>query len=217
MDEDFSRILYLVLGFLAGIGGSIIVDRNRRHLDRKEFREALINELRELRLRLALVAIHVHMRRGTLDHERLRWVASICKGHQGPSELDGFNDLIASLPGLSEEQLKQTVVAFNAIRPPDIRSSYKHYYAPVLGARLGQLGSLPSRVQAILLDINAQLMLFNEEVDRAMHFFDMTFQSVGEENYRIAVENYGRGEVNIATCAKLIVDRISQLPDFQIS
>jgi hypothetical protein len=213
MDEEILRVLYLALGFLAGAFGSIITDRNRRALDRKEFWTALIHELRELRLRMALVALHVHMGHASLDNEFLKWLGGICGGHKGASDVQAINALIEKLPTCTDEQIKHMVGAFNSMKHADMRSSYKHYYAPVLAGKIAQLGSLPGPIQIVLLEIHAQLVLFNEEVDRTMKFFDMTFQKLAEGNHQIAVANYDQGSKNIGRSAKVIADRISEIPE----
>jgi hypothetical protein len=214
--RELQPYLMAALGFLFGMGGPIIHDRNRRRLDTQEFWQALLHELLELRLRMAFVALNVHIRHATLDLAFLKWIGKLCADHKGASDVTAVDELVQRLPALSDEEMTQTVAAFNARRNPNLRSSFKHYYTPVLTAKIAQLGSLPNRTQIILLEIVAQLAMFNEEVEHTMRFFDMTFENVRAENHEIAIANYDAGSKNIARVAKAIADRISEIPELAL-
>lgn len=215
MGEDLTRIAFVVLGFLLGLLGSFGQERFRRALDRQEFKTAIVSELYDLRLRLAFVAFHVRRVQLNVDHAFLRWLKPLCVP-RGADHHDTamVSRLIDQLLLADEQEVRALIQRFNNAQPPDQSGSFKKCYAPVLASKIGTLGSLPAALQALLVDIDARLRMFNEEVDRAFHFLDLTFTATGENHLR-ARANIESAERMIGKQAEIICDAISKVGDLQ--
>jgi hypothetical protein len=165
---------------------------------------------------MAFAAYGIRTENVTLDRAFLAWIKRICADHKGANDVTGVRDAVETLLALTDEDMARTVTAWNATKNPNKRTSFKHYYTPVLTVKIAQLGSLAHQTQIILLDIDAQLAIFNEEVDHTMRFFYMTFEATGD-NHGLAIANYNEGSKNIGQIAAVIANRISELPGLALS
>lgn len=213
MPEDLSNLAYLVLGFLFGLLGGFLQERFRRKLDREEFHNALVDELRELALRLAFIVFHVRRVKGGVDRAFLQWLSRFCRS---PNDIRPVAALVEQLLAASDEEIRQLIGMYNAAQPSDMTSDFKKFYAPVLSSRINQLGSLPAAEQLALLNVDARLRMYHEQIDRLTYFFDLTFTATGENHAR-AKANCDAAEGHVGRQAELICDAIAQLPWFQPS
>ena len=112
---------------------------------------------------------------------------------------------------LSDEEFAATVQE-NKARRLGLGLSLKKYSAPFLDSKLGQLSLLNVDLQARLLEVRAQLSMFNEEVEQARAYFKMTFdKSADEINHEVAIKNLNGCYLIAAKTAQRIAKHIGKI------
>src|SRR5437667_8317049 len=105
------EVAYLVLGWLFGLLSPQISDAIRRRYDRKRLISCFLDELKALRLKLALGAYRLRSHLGTVDDDFVAFLDPIIQGFEGPdidkSAFGAFN----TLKTLSNEQRRAIHVA----------------------------------------------------------------------------------------------------------
>lgn len=206
MFAAWSDLVLLLLGWLLGILSPAIVDGIRRRRETARVRSALRGELHELRYRMALAAYLLQMRFGTIDRKYLEWVRGAVSSYPGASQQDPTLRFVESQLGLPDDQI--AALAQHQKASSEGALSVKKYALPLLDARVGSLWELDEELQKHLLEVRANLDLFNEEVDQARYYFGLTFQNLGEENYRRVETNLVGCYLNIASRAEILVEKI---------
>ena len=88
----------------------------------------------------------------------------------------------------------------------------KKYTAPLLESKFALISSLDAPLQNRLLEIRTNLNLFNEEVEEARYYFQLTFNgSLSNQNREIATNNLKQCYLKVASSAKIVVNHISQI------
>ena len=78
------------------------------------------------------------------------------------------------------------------------------------------MSAMPARVQNVLLEIKVHLGICNEEVEQARVYQMLTFEELPTENHRRVVGNYKLAEKHIADRARILAEKISELPELRL-
>jgi hypothetical protein len=200
----------ILLGWLLGLLGPIIVGASQRRYREKEVREGILTELRDLRLRMAAAVYKLESRFGTYDRNLLQWLVTVFEAHTGPSDSTSILELLRKHAGLDDAQLQAVAERLSADASGGL--GVKKYHVPYLDSKMGELGIFAESERAMILDIRAQLALFNEEVDEARMYHKMTFDMAGSTvNHSIAETNVANAYRNLAKRARQVADRIDRV------
>lgn len=164
MSSVWNAVLFVFLGWLLGILGTIVADAIKRQHRNTEVRNAIFSELSEARFRLAAVVYHMESRYGTYDRKLLEWTLPLIEHYRGPNPNARMAELIRKhLTTLTDAQLD--AIANHQKAEPEGGTAVKKYRIPYVESRLGDLGILDEQSQALILDIRSNFDLYNEEVD----------------------------------------------------
>jgi len=212
MDQE--KILFILLGWVLGLASPLIVDEIRRWRERRDIRATLRTELHELQYRLALVAWQVQLRLGHLDRALFEWFWPIVLGYKGIYADQNLIAIAKSLASVPPDQLDQQIAraAETAKAPPGSALVLKKHAASFLDSRVSSFSSLESALVSRLSEIRTQLSFFNEDVDQARFYFQLTYNSgLTDENRDRALHSLSLVQKGAATRCREIVDQIKKL------
>lgn len=118
---------------------------------------------------------------------------------------------------LSDLRLRMTAAvcvfeSHNVMHDPNKGLSVRKYRVPYLDSNVGDLGIFDEQSRAEILDVRAQLEMFNEEVDEARVYQKMTFDLHDSViNHPIACQLVQNSYKNLGQRAKQIADRIGSI------
>jgi hypothetical protein len=195
------ELVSLALGWLLGLLSLPIGDAIRRRYERRQLIAALKAELVELRYTMALVADNMRSTTGTRDDAFLGWLESTVVAYTGadpeqPKFLAALRLLKKQLAGATPPKRTAATSGLNL----------KTYDLPFLDSQVHRLSICPMAFQQQVLQIKAQLDLFNSETDFLMRQFELTFnpsldagnRSIVQTNLQSGYARLGRSAINIA-------------------
>lgn len=201
----------IILGWLLGLLSPTIVNGIQRHYRQREIQQGIVTELADLRFRMAAAAWMFESRFGTYDRALVNWLIPILEGYKGPTEITQLLESVKKLATLDDQTFR--AIAVHQKAKPGGGLNVKKYRVPYLDANIGQLGIFSEQARAAILDVRAQLDLFNEEVDEARLNYKMTFELTDPTNHAAAVQNVETCYKNLGQKAKHIADRIGPVLD----
>lgn len=207
---DFiEKLSLLVLGWLLGLLGPIIVDAIRRRRENALGREAILGELGELGCILALAAYGVRTTQGTVDRKFLEWLRSQLEKSETSDQIKEFALTVPKQLSWSDEDLAKAVRYMSS--EDGKGATLQKYPVPLLDARVSALWSFDTSFQRALLEIRQNLHLLDDLVDRSRKYHDLTFANLDEENHRLVEENFNQVCGQYAERAKRVVDLIRKV------
>ena len=208
-----TNIFYLLLGWILGLLSALIspilVDKIKKHFNKKEFKAGIFAELKELKYRLAVNVFQIISKYGTLDKDLLNWLRPLVEESKGTYSKDSL-DAIEKLLKFNDEHFKTLneyakLHALSAI-------SLKKYHLPFLDSKIGELSLFDMEFQNKIFEIRAQISFLNENIEQSQFFYEKTFDStLNIENHKIINQNLRDSYQNISNNAKVIIDLISKL------
>jgi hypothetical protein len=186
------------LGLLGHRPIKLIQDQMRR----REFRQALIPELDELRLKLAYNVFLVGSRHHTLTRATMVWLRDILTEYRGIRRDRGIEDMVTRFSALTDEQLRQLPG-----EEPGRSLAFKKYSLAFTSSILPALSLFPTAVQRRIVEICAVLTQLNEEIERIWFWHVKTFDtSLSQANAQVvrdsveqSIREVGRMSQDIAT------------------
>lgn len=207
------KVLYLLLGWALGLLGPAVVEAIRRKREVIPVRKALLDELHELKYRLAISAYQTERRFGTISKPYLQWLRNIVIAYKGRKPKDSILTFIDGELALSDEQF--AILTKRELANADGGLALKKYLAPLLDSRIPSLWFFDSSFRQRLLDVRAELDLLNEEIDQAQYYFGLTFTKLEEDNRARVDCNLTEAYRQIAKRAKVAVEKIGELEGCQ--
>lgn len=197
------ELLYLLLGWALGLLSPVIVERILRIYSRNEFMEAVVTELRDVRLRLVLTAYRCRSHLGTVDDRFADWVQPIMETYQGHPEMEprAF-EAFRNIKALPEANRR----AFHLSRRlPGVSPRLSKFALEFLANQIGQISKCPLEFQVRLGSVRAQLEFYNDQVEFVTRMYDLTFdQAITGENRDAVLGNLERGYEKVADRAELV-------------
>ncbi len=167
-------------------------------------------ELIELRYRIATAAYFIQLRLGRVTRETLLWVRPIVVSYTGLNRSETLLQSIDKTLELTDAQI--ATLAQSTKFQADGALGLKKYTAALLDSKFALISALDTQLQNQLLELRVHLSLFNEEVDQARYYFQLTFSSgISEQNYKRAITNLSGCYKNAADRGKMIADQIAKI------
>lgn len=202
-----SELVALILGWLFGLLSLPISDSIRRGYERKTLAKAIKSELVELRYTIALVADNMKSATGTQDDTFLDWLEATVASYTGSD---------AEQPGFLAAVRQLRIKLAGAI-PPKRPSSgsglhLKVYDLPFLASQVQRLSIFSIEFQQQVLQVKAQLDLFNADMTFLMRQYELTFNpSLDATNRAIIQANLQSGYAKGGRSAIHIADLIGRV------
>lgn len=160
--EAFEKIAFLVLAWLFGLLGPVIVDAIKRRRENKLGRKAIKVELANLKIKLAFVCYSFEERQGTLTKQRLQWLINLLNSVSEDEEASSVKTTLTELLELPDDQLD---LYFANKKSPNGKSlTLQKYGTPLLDARVSALWTFDTGAQRTLLEIRSALDIISEIV-----------------------------------------------------
>lgn len=210
MIDVLEKIAFVFLGWLLATLSPIIADAIRRQCEVKETKKALLAELRELRYRLAIVTLRIEQDLGRVDRSLLEFMKPVIAGYSGSMPSESIVNFVDTMLVATDDQI--AALNDHTRKPANSGAHLKSYPAPFLENRLKVVSWLPTRVQAMMLEIHTQLHVFDSERENTEYYFRLAFDSgLTEENRTVVGINMNEGYKNVSKVAKVIIQRIGEL------
>lgn len=207
------EVLLVLLGWALGMGSTLIVAAIQRKEQLAEINGAILAELDELRNTLAWISFKIVARAGKVDRSYLSWFGQITNQYRGPKRDARFDEALAKLSHLSNEQLQAEVAT---IYPQGRAIGLKRLLTPAVTANLHHLGGFPEEYQRLLYDVVRQTEAINQEIAQADHFFKLTFDTSLDAAKRAIVQsNIEESYWMINKVARWIIESIDRLAQYK--
>lgn len=207
----FEKIGLLVIGWLLGLLGPLIVDRARRDRDNEMGRVAILSELRDVGRILAIAAYGVKSKEGSIDREFLEWLKSQL---EKPHALEKDTAMVERLNTFLAWTDKEIAERFMYMAREDGKAGMlQKYPVPLLDSRVSALWSFDTDFQRRLLDIKLRMHRLDDMVERQRKLHDLTFSKLEEENREAVKDNIRENAAFYAKNCILVVNLIANLPD----
>ena len=202
-------ILLVLFGWLLGLLAPPIQDRIRQKYRARELRVALMSELKELKVMMAVSSFAMWEYLGPLTDDQLEWSASVFQEYDGPLIKPTARQMILHLKELPAARRREL---FDQSPQVSTGPYPKEYGVPFLTAHIGDLSILPVAFQASTLHVKSQLDIFNQHVAFVQKRHDKTFDTgLSEANHQAILSDLSGGYEQLAEIAKRIVDVISAM------
>lgn len=150
-DSNTDKLFILVLGWLLGLLGSIIVDTIKRQRENVLGRRAILTELTELAGILATAAYGARMQLGTVDRVFMEWLIKTLEQCAITPELQALISRLRTHLSWTDKEIHEVV---QQIAADDGKGTVlQHYPVPLLDARVSALWSFDTSLQRQLLGI----------------------------------------------------------------
>jgi len=210
MTEDMlDKIVFLLLGWLLGLVGPIVVDGIRRKRENALGRAAILTELTELAVTLSTAAYGVRMSLGTVDRQFLESLKIFLEQHEVTTQQQKFVSHLRTQLSWTDEELKKVARYMSADEGKG--SMLQYYPVPLLDARVSALWSFDTSFQRKLLEIRRNVAILDDVVNRSRKYFDMTFTKLEGDNYQLVADNLNQTYALYAERAMIIVDLVKSL------
>lgn len=200
------EISYIILGWLLGILSPSIQRLISKEYDKDNLNKIILNNLRDLKKRLAPLPFLILPRYGKLDKEKFEWI----RNNVDIDFEEGIKEMLEQ--GTNQEmilnQLNETGLK------KDTLSYFKKMHLFAIDSHLGNFALIDSVGMAKVLEIRFLIEAFNEDVDNFREHLKMTFQSgITEANHEIVSQQLRNLSLDIADRSMHIVDKINIILD----
>lgn len=198
-------VTMLFLGWMLGLLSPVIVRSIEQRRNARATRNAINEELKELAVRLANVYSLIVVRFGDCKREDYKWLLSVIERCGKESRDPRFEEGLRKQLELNDEGFDAVVATQRAKENEGV--GLKKFRAPYLTAKVGDLSLFSEDDQRALLEILANLEIFNEEVDMARYYFDLTYnEALSKENQDQVRSSVMKSYLNVSARAKIVVD-----------
>lgn len=182
-DPTIERVALLVLGWLLGLLGPVIVDAIKRQRENKLGRVAIREELRQLQRRLATAVHSAESHLGTVTKERVRWTLKHLSTDADEKIRPGLETSLTWEDDMFREVTRRMAATGNGTL------RLQKYGTPLLDARVSALWTFDTEAQRLLLEIKTAIGFLDDAVEQTRYFNELTFKEMSSVNHKIAVES----------------------------
>lgn len=181
--EFVNTILSIIIGWGLGLFSPFIVKKFQLKRKKAELLNGILTELKDVRVKLVSLSFLLGKDAGKFDREFLEWCIPVFRDYEGPEQA---KDVLSSVEKLLEQSNDQIENIRKATAPPEgIGFSLKHYEIPFTQSKMSEITMLDINLQKIVLNVISHIDLLNAEIDVAMKYHFMTYDSsVSEENHK---------------------------------
>lgn len=206
--QMINNVVMIIIGWALGLLSPLIAEKAKLKKKKMQLLNAISIELHELRAKLACTS-YLLGKYAKFNREFLEWCFSILSDYKGTESVKNILNDIEKLLNLNDDQI-ESVRESTALRK-SMGLSLKHYEIPFTLSHAGELSILDIRTQNIILNIKFHIGSLNGEIDMAMKYHFMTYDSsISEENHEILLEDIKRTYVYIQKQAMLVTDKIGE-------
>jgi len=206
-----SSLLGVIVGWLLGIGSHFIIDDVKRRREERQLRATLRTEFGELQYRMAVVVITVEMKLGTTNRASIELIRPIVAAYEGMNRSEEVLKFIDSTLNATDKD----IIAMNKLSKlqSGVGISLQKYSIPMFEAKLGLLSLFEHnpQLQSQLLEVRLGLNMFNDLVDRARYFLELTFSNTSPTNHPRAVEGQDASCKLAVERAKILIRQIGKI------
>ncbi len=179
------KLGYLILGWLLGLLSPLIVRRINRFYSKRELYDGIKTEIVECQFRIVLLAYLLASRAGKFDREFLEWCLPYLEKYQGDEPKEMMIKAIRSSLDLEDEEIRR-VIELKRSEETGRGLNLKKFHLPFLGSKIAEISSFKINLQNIVYELTSRIQLVNEEIESAIRYFNMTFDSsISDENQRL--------------------------------
>ncbi|MBI5048653.1 MAG: hypothetical protein HZB54_06875 [Deltaproteobacteria bacterium] len=208
------NILYLILGWLLGLLSPQIVDKIKQYYTKQELFNGIKTEIKETQYRLICTAHILGMRAGKCDREYLEWCLPYFENYEGNQPTENIKKAIKDLLNKKNEDIDQAVLILRK-KDEGIGLSLKEHHLPFLESKFSNISMFNIELQNILHEINTRIRLLNEETEKAIKYFFMTFDTnQSEENHKLIKNNIYDAYKNLQIMAISIIKEMDKIINY---
>lgn len=180
------NILYALLGWLAGILSSFLLEWNRNRRITASLRVALQFEMVEYRYRMTGVVFMLASRSNALSPELINWLLGHFKAYP---ERGTHNEAVEALESLAANPAatKQSAAQF-AASASQKTLGLKKYPTPALDAAVASVSLFTPKEQRAILEVRTLVSNYDSVVDEVWRFFERTFDSSLNDSNRAKID-----------------------------
>lgn len=204
------ELLYVILGWLFGLLSPSIINRISRSYSKKELLNGIKTEMKECQFRVLLVANLLGLRYGTYDKEYLSWSLPYLQNYQGAEKSENTIKAVTSFLEAKDEDI-ENMLALKRSMERGLGLNLKRFPLPFLDSKMGEISSFRIELQNIIYEIRSRLQIINEEIDSAIVYFRMTFDSsISSENHRIIKTSLAQKYVRLQDQLVILVKKMDR-------
>lgn len=195
------KLLYILFGWLLGIGSSLLLRWNDKVSKINEFKRGLKSELIETLPRMIKTVVSLKLSLGTLDHESILW----SKKHLEKYHAEMLDEIIPDIGKMLEvpsDQIERISQYKAKILDAGTGKSLKKFELLFLEAYKDKVLLLNLESQKIIYRAISRFDLVNQEVERYLFYFDKTFDP---DSFEV---NQGNLQKNMEIAIKLISENL---------
>jgi hypothetical protein len=209
------ELLYAILGWLSGLLSPSIINRISRSYSRRELFNGIKVEMKECQFRVLLVANLLGLRFGRYDKEYLSWCLPYLQNYRGSENPEGTLKAVLSFLEAKEEDVEH-MLALKRSMEKGLGLNLKRFHLPFLDSKMGEVSSFRIELQNIIYEIRSRLQIINEEIDSAIEYFRMTFDSsISTENHRIIKESLRQKYVRLQDQLVILVKKMDKCLNYE--
>ncbi len=209
------EVLYLLLGWLLGLFGPGIVEHIRSHYDRRHLGVAIRTEALGIQKRLAVTSFRLAQTYGDMSRDYLVWLKQKLAD---PSQREGPANVLAAIDAmlLVPEAEFVSVVAQNRAQPGSALG-LKRFTSSFIDTNLLSLNRFPTTYQSLVHEFRNQLDILNQEIEMAMSFHRMTFDSsLSVANHAAVSSELSKRYIDIQKVCIRAADKLQEIIDFDL-
>ncbi len=196
---------YILSALIAGV-----IQKKRQLAD---INSAILNELDELRYRLAWTCWKIAARAQKVDRRFWEWLRQIASSYSGALHDKELDLRLSKLSSYSDADLQASLAK---IQPQGRALGLKRFSIPATTANLQNVGGLPEEYQRLLFHIIRLIEMANQDIDEADYYFKLTFDtSIESVNREIAKDNMESCYEFINGFALSIIELIGRLDKYR--
>lgn len=166
--------IYIVLGWLLGICGTLIVDKVQSHRRGNKLKKAIITELRLLISKVIAGNYQITSRVGNFDKKYLQWIIELDNKYPISGDSPAFSDALKNMIKNDENTIKLWAAEERAAYKGGL--GLKRYTIPLIEANINDLAIFSPECSRKILGILARVKMANKEMDDAEYYLRMTFE-----------------------------------------
>lgn len=207
-------LLPLVIGWLLGILSTLLIDRVRKWLLKKEIKQGIITELREFEGEMTGLCSLTTPRAGMVTLEWSKWFRPFymklieSEVYDYIKELGKNKDQIAKW---NDEEFFQMFKHWGDTEPPTTSLNYYELTTPYLNSHYDALSRFDEKFQLRILRLKKEIDLLNGYIKQSQFYHAKTFENISAHNHEIAVKNIRDSEKRIAARIKYIITLIESI------
>ncbi len=208
------ELLYVFLGWLAGLLSPRIIDNIKESYDRKKLAAAIRLEAEDLQIRIACNSFYlVQSGYGELTRQYLNWLRPKFSNYEGDEPTQSALELIDKLLNIPEDQYQN----FGNCQEDGRGVSLKLGNCSLIDSSLNSLIVFPIEYQRNIHEFRNQFSYLNQAIKKYNEMHTMTFDSsMSPENHQILRKDLIERNNDINKKCQRVVDKLQKIIDYDI-